>query len=58
VQVLRQGSTGTSAAVLGRLARLAGACARLHLRDTVLAMPDVVLAVAMFECSGAVMVGP
>lgn len=36
---------------LGTLARLAVASARLHLRDTVLAMPDAVHAILVFEAS-------
>ncbi|KAK9914817.1 hypothetical protein WJX75_000910 [Coccomyxa subellipsoidea] len=42
---------GVTAGTLSSLARLAIASARLHLRDTVLALPDAVLAIIMFERS-------
>ena len=45
------------ACVLGALARCAGASARVHHRCTVQALPDVVLAVKIFEDSCAAKVG-
>ena len=38
-----------TAAVLGTLSRVASACARLHLRDEVLATPDIVLSIMLLE---------
>ena len=54
LQALRQydaADFGVTAGTLSSLARLAIASARLHLRDTVLALPDAVLAIIMFERS-------
>ena len=54
-QAIRQHDEGgsVSTALLATLARTASACARLHLRDTVLAMPDAVLAIMLLEASDA-----
>ena len=38
-----------TAAVLGTLSRVAAACARLHLRDEVLAAPDAALSIMLLE---------
>ena len=53
IQALRQHTADTditvTAATLGTLSRVASACARLHLRDVVLATPDVVLSIMLLE---------
>ena len=53
VQALRHydGDCEVTAGTLSSLARLAAASARLHLRNTVLALPDAVLAIVTFERS-------
>ena len=52
-QALRQHAAESdiaiTAAVLGTLSRAASACARLHLRDEILASPDVVLSILLLE---------
>ena len=55
VQALRQQDEGGSAnaATLATLARTAAACARLHLRDIILALPDATLAIMLLEASDA-----
>jgi hypothetical protein len=52
-QALGQYEEGSciSTAALATLARLATACARLHHHDTVLALPDAVLAITLHEAS-------
>lgn len=47
-----------STGVLNRLVHIAIASARLHHRDTVLAMPDAVLAIILFESSNEARVSP
>ena len=53
LQALRQHTADSdstvTAAALGTLARVALACARLHMRAEVLAAPDVVLSILLFE---------
>lgn len=53
MQALRlyDGDCEVTAGTLSSLARLAAASARLHLRDSVLALPDAVLAIVTFERS-------
>lgn len=53
MQALRQQAADSdvtvTAAVLGTLSRLSSACARLHLRDEILATPDVVVSIMLLE---------
>ena len=53
LQALRQhtdnSDSAVTAAALGTLSRVASACARLHMRGEVLATPDVVLSILLFE---------
>ena len=53
LQALRQhaadSDVSVTAAALGTLSRVACACARLHLRDEILASPDVVLSIMLLE---------
>lgn len=53
LQALRQhtadSDSAVTAAALGMLSRVASASARLHMRGKVLAVPDVVLSILLFE---------
>ena len=53
LQALRQHTDDSDSAIttaaLDTLSRVASACARLHMRGEVLATPDVVLSVLLFE---------
>ena len=53
MQALRQhdGGEDVRPGAMGMLAKLATACARLHLRSTVLVMPDAMQAILIFEAS-------
>ena len=53
LQALRQhtddSDRAVTAAAMGTLSRVASACARLHMREEVLATPDIVLSILLFE---------